>query len=104
MGLYSIVIEGIVQSSEHRLRFFRRRWVRLVPCTGRESPQPEENQGVRQGPAFRNIILDGDIAVAQTSTGHSNALDDLLDARLVNEVVESELVRVLEFEFVIVCQ
>lgn len=98
-----ILMAGILQIGKHRLCFLCRRRVRLVLRTGCESSEPEEDECVCQGPTFGNIVLNSNVAVAQAITGHAHSLDNLLDAGLVDKVVESELVGVLEFKFVVVC-
>lgn len=50
------------------------------------------------------ILLDVDVLGPQGPTPTPNTADDLLNSRLVDKVIEPQLVGVLELELVVVCQ
>ena len=59
-------------------------------------------EGSAEGPAFRKIILDSDISRSNGLASLPHGADYLLNDSLVDKVVQSLLVRVLELEFVVV--
>ena len=93
----------ILQSSKKALGFISGRFPRLILSTGCECTS-KEHQGICEGPAFRGVVLHGSIAVPQAPTSHANALGNLFDARFIDEIFEAQLIGILKFKLVVVCQ
>lgn len=93
----------ILQHREHLLGFFCTRWAGFVFLAWREGPQAKVNQCAEQRPPFGGIVLHSNITVPHSSAREPDSLDNLLDACLIDKVVKSQLVRVLELKFVVVC-
>ena len=69
-----------------------------------DGAQANHVQGIAEGPAFWQVILDVDIRISNILACQANAVDNILDCRFVNKIFQAQLVRVLEFELVVVGQ
>lgn len=69
-----------LQFCENCFRFFRGRWVSLFSSTRCEGSQSKEDQCIGQVPTLWDVILYGNVAVAQAATGKTDALGNLLNA------------------------
>jgi hypothetical protein len=94
----------VLQCSEHRLCFFGRRRVSLVSRAGSDGSQAKEDESARQIPSLGDVVLHSDVTIAQAAASDTDTLDNLLNARLIDKIVESQLVGILEFKLIIVCQ
>lgn len=78
----------------------------LIMILSAAPPNAQVRQRVRQAPPFvgRRVVLHVDVCISRCDAHEPEGANHLTDERLVDKVVESKSIGVLEFEFVVVGQ
>lgn len=71
---------------------------------GGECSETDEAQRVADGPALKEIIVDGNVFVSRKPTDSADTPNNLIYCGIIHEVVESQSVRVLKLELVVIRQ